>query len=192
MDRLLFSSVWMQHWKMLWPQSVVCCFLGEQWRYEDNLGWRTANDAQENIGILVPEDTWGLCYSCSCLLGTEFCSQCDFHSNQCFGVFCSVSWILCLFIFQLLYAPFWSWLLIFQPQELWLVLESFHFHYYLSRQLAYGAATKLLHPSVTGQPLDGAPTVVHVLHFGFQLKSLHRHMYALLLPASEDSFWLEL
>ena len=40
--------------------------------------------------------------------------------------------------------------------------------YYPSRQLAYRAAHKAPPPlSVTGQPLDGAPAVVHILHLHF-------------------------
>ena len=47
-----------------------------------------------------------------------------------------------------------------------------HHRHYPSHQLGYRAAMKLLHPlSVTGQPLDGAPAVVLVLHFRFHSSS---------------------
>ena len=44
------STVWVQHWKILWLQSVFCCcrcFLGRNWGCEDEIGWKTAHDALE-------------------------------------------------------------------------------------------------------------------------------------------------
>ena len=56
-----------------------CCCLGRHWGCEDEIGWRTADDALECSEVLVPEGSWGLCQSCSCTQETGFCSQCAFQ-----------------------------------------------------------------------------------------------------------------
>ena len=46
------------------------CFLGQNWGCEDEIGWRTADDALEGSGVSVPEGTGELSDSCSCTQGT--------------------------------------------------------------------------------------------------------------------------
>ena len=53
--------------------------LGRHWGCEDEIGWRTADDALECSEVLVPEGSGGLCQSCSCTQETGFCSQCAFQ-----------------------------------------------------------------------------------------------------------------
>ena len=36
-----------------------CCFLGQHWRCEDEIGWQTVDDALEGSGVLGPEGTGG-------------------------------------------------------------------------------------------------------------------------------------
>ena len=53
-----------------------------------------------------------------------------------------------------------------------LVKEHHHHHHYPSHQLVYRAENEAPPPlSATGQPLDGAPAVVHLLHFRFHSSS---------------------
>ena len=50
-----------------------CCFLGQHWGCEDEIGWRTADDALGGSEVLVPEGTGGLCRSYSCTQETGGC-----------------------------------------------------------------------------------------------------------------------
>ena len=74
----LFHSLGAALENALTPKCFCCC-LGRHWGCEDEIGWRTADDALECSEVLVPEGSWGLCQSCSCTQETGFCSQCAFQ-----------------------------------------------------------------------------------------------------------------
>ena len=44
---------------MLRLESVFRCSLGRHWGCEDEIGWRTADDALKGSGVLVPEGSGG-------------------------------------------------------------------------------------------------------------------------------------
>ena len=53
----LFLSLGAALENALTSECFCCCFLGQHWRCEDEIGWQTVDDALEGSGVLGPEGT---------------------------------------------------------------------------------------------------------------------------------------